>query len=62
MGILLAWFQCDDVAELEKAKQKKLDMIEQLKEEVKAIDEKVAEQQLEAGETKKISHTVEFHK
>ena len=26
------------------------------------IDEKVAEQQLEAGETKKISHTVEFHK
>ena len=42
MGILLAWFQCDDVAELKKAKQKKLDMIEQLKEEVKAIDEKIA--------------------
>lgn len=43
MGRLFAWFQCDDVAELEKAKQKKLDMIEQLKEEVKAIDEKIAE-------------------
>ena len=43
MGRLLAWFQCDDKAELEKAKQKKLDMIEQLKEEVKAIDEKIAE-------------------
>ena len=43
MGILLAWFQCDNAAELEKAKQKKLDMIEQLKEEVKAIDEKIKE-------------------
>lgn len=43
MGRLWAWFQCDDVVELEKAKQKKLDMIEQLKEEVKAIDEKIAE-------------------
>lgn len=43
MGRLFAWFQCDDVAELEKAKQKKLEMIEQLKEEVKAIDEKIAE-------------------
>ena len=42
MGVMLLWFQCDDVAELEKAKQKKLDMIEQLKEEVKAIDEKIA--------------------
>ena len=43
MGILGVWFQCDDKAELEKAKQKKLDMIEQLKEEVRAIDEKIAE-------------------
>ena len=42
MGKILMWFQCDDVAELEKAKQKKLDMIEQLNEEVKAIDEKIA--------------------
>ena len=41
MVILLAWFQCNDKAELEKAKHKKLDMIEQLKEEVKAIDEKI---------------------
>ena len=43
MGAFFAWFQCNDVAELKKAKQKKLDMIEQLKEEVKAIDEKIAE-------------------
>lgn len=43
MSYFLAWFQCNDKAELEKAKQKKLDMIEQLKEEVKAIDEKIAE-------------------
>ena len=42
MGVMLLWFQCDDVAELEKAKKKKLDMIEQLNEEVKAIDEKIA--------------------
>ena len=41
MGAILLWFQCNDKAELEKAKQKKLDMIEQLKEEVKAIDEKI---------------------
>ena len=37
------WFQCEDVAELEKAKQKKLDRIEELKEEVKAIDEKISQ-------------------
>lgn len=43
MGRLFAWFQCDDVAELEKAKQKKLEQIEELVEEVKAIDEKIAE-------------------
>lgn len=42
MGVSWIWFQCDDKAELEKAKQKKLDMIEELKEEVKAIDEKIA--------------------
>ena len=42
MGKIFVWFQCNDVAELEKAKKKKLDMIEQLNEEVKAIDEKIA--------------------
>ena len=42
MSYFLVWFQCNDVAELEKAKKKKLDMIEQLNEEVKAIDEKIA--------------------
>lgn len=41
MGKFLAWFQCNDVAELEKAKQKKLERIEELEEEVKAIDEKI---------------------
>jgi hypothetical protein len=43
MGMSFLWFQCDDVAELEKAKQKKLERIDELKEEVKAIDEKIAE-------------------
>lgn len=43
MGRLFVWFQCDDVAELEKAKQKKIEQIEELTEEVKAIDEKIAE-------------------
>lgn len=41
MGIIFMWFQCDDVAELEKVKQKKLDQIAELNEEVKAIDEKI---------------------
>lgn len=41
MGAIFMWFQCDDVAELEKAKQKKLERIDELKEEVKAIDEKI---------------------
>lgn len=41
MGAIFMWFQCNDVAELEKAKQKKLERIEELKEEVKAIDEKI---------------------
>jgi hypothetical protein len=43
MGAALLWFQCDNVAELEKAKQKKLDRIDELKEEVKAIDEKISQ-------------------
>ena len=34
MSYFLAWFQCDNVAELEKAKQKKLERIDELKEEV----------------------------
>lgn len=36
MGWFFALLQCDDVAELEKEKQKRL-------EEIKAIDEKIAE-------------------
>ena len=43
MGAIFVWFQGNDVAELEKAKQKKLERIEELKEEVKAIDEKIKE-------------------
>ena len=43
MGRLGLWFQCDDVEEKKKAKQKKLERIDELKEEVKAIDEKIAE-------------------
>ena len=41
MGVFLLWFQCDNVAELQKAKQKKLDQIHELNEEIKAIDEKM---------------------
>ena len=41
MGAIFMWFQCDNVAELEKAKQKKLEQIAELNEEVKAIDEKI---------------------
>ena len=41
MGVFLLWFQCDDIAELQKAKQKKLDQIHELNEEIKAIDEKI---------------------
>ena len=41
MSYFFLWFQCDDVAELERAKQKKLDQIHELNEEVKAIDEKI---------------------
>lgn len=36
MGAIFGWFQCNDVAELEAKKEKLL-------EEVKAIDEKIAE-------------------
>lgn len=36
MGIFFGWFQCNDVKELEAKKEKLL-------EEVKAIDEKIAE-------------------
>ena len=36
MGWLLAWLQCDNIAELEQMKEKRL-------EEIKAIDEKIAE-------------------
>lgn len=43
MGVMLLWFQGNDVAELEKEKQKRLDKIEQLKAEVKILDEKIAE-------------------
>lgn len=41
MGAIFMWFQGDDIAELEKVKQRKLEQIEELKEEVKAIDEKI---------------------
>lgn len=43
MGMWFVWFQGNDVAELKAEKQKRLEKIEQLKAEVKAIDEKIAE-------------------
>ena len=43
MGALGFWFMCNDVAELKTEKEKRLEKIEKLKEEVKAIDEKIAE-------------------
>jgi cell division protein FtsB len=43
MGVMFLWFQGNDVAELNAEKQKRLEKIEKLKEEVKAIDEKIAE-------------------
>lgn len=43
MGIFFAWFQCNDVVELEKERDKKLDRIQELKEEVEAINEKIAD-------------------
>ena len=41
MGMWFAWFQCNDVVELEKERDKKLARIEELKEEVDAINEKI---------------------
>ena len=43
MGVMFLWFQGNDVAELNAEKQKRLEKIEKLKEEVKAIDVKIAE-------------------
>ena len=43
MGRLFMFFQGDDVKELEKEKEKRLEKIEKLTEEVNAIDEKIAE-------------------
>lgn len=43
MGMWFVWFQGNDVAEMKAEKQKRLDKIEQLNEEVKAIDEKIKE-------------------
>lgn len=43
MGRLFMFFQGDDVKELEKERDKRLEKIEKLTEEVKAIDEKIAE-------------------
>ena len=40
---MLLWFQGNDVAELEKEKQKRLEKIDQLNAEVKILDEKIAE-------------------
>ena len=41
MGMWFAWFQCNDVVELEKERDKKLARIDELKEEVDAINEKI---------------------
>ena len=43
MGVMLLWFQGNDVAELEKEKQKRLEKIDQLNAEVEILDEKIAE-------------------
>lgn len=43
MGRFFAFFQGDDVKELEKERDKRLEKIERLTEEVKAIEEKIAE-------------------
>lgn len=43
MGRFFAFFQGDDVKELEKERDKRLEKIKELTEEVKAIDEKIAE-------------------
>lgn len=43
MGRLFMFFQGDDVKELEKEKEKRLEKIKRLTEEVNAIEEKIAE-------------------
>ena len=43
MGIFFVLFQGNDVADLEKQRDKRLAKIEQLTEEVKAIEDKIAE-------------------
>ena len=43
MSWLLGWFQGNDVKELENERDKRLEKIEKLTEEVKAIEEKIAE-------------------
>lgn len=43
MGILLLWFQGNSVEELKNEKEKRLAKIANIKEEIKAIDEKIAE-------------------
>lgn len=43
MGAFFMWLQGDDVAELKAEKQKRLDKIEKLQEEVRVIDEKIKE-------------------
>lgn len=43
MGRLFAFFQGDDVKELEKEKEKRLEKIERLTEEVNAIEQKITE-------------------
>ena len=43
MGRFFAFFQGDDIKELEKEKDKRVKKIEKLTEEVKAIEEKIAE-------------------
>ena len=43
MGIFFAWFQCNDIEELEKERDKKLARSQELKEEAEAINEKIAD-------------------
>lgn len=43
MGRLFVWFQCDNVAELKKDREKLLEKKEKLDEEIEAINERIAE-------------------